>query len=758
MANPNSKILLVAVPQRIQLLFQSHRLSYMVSSAANGTEALGLIETENIQLCILNDELLDLEKVIRHVRRTPWGANLPILVITSTKTHEELFKLGADAFFGTTESDAQFLDKIELLLGLSDGSQIGDFSKKVDTDNSFHHALQYASQLVEGMHKNDNSIELRKLPPEKTLQSLAAEVEGELRGHLVGVTVNEIPEGLEAVEPQAYIGHQLSVGERMESNRQVSSLDSEVASITFHESLGSPLTSPTAENNGGKGELHSKMRRTAPLGSALVGSLVESDSVKTDSGNTMSQPFVTINSQSTDGGTLTDFPGSGFASSAIGSPASTSEGHQNTSMNDSGDEAVVLTPENSPPLNTRSSSPFQRGAQRRSVLPERLATTPSEPERNNREGAPVATSFEIGPQSKDGEPLEGMLQNVPLWQVFRLVMKKKASGRLWVQSRDIERQVFFENGSPVVVYSNAKEDRLVELLYREGRISEKQYKNAAMTIAASGRRAGVVMVEKGIIATRELFPLVRYHYESILFDMFGWTDGAWKLMIEPFTLKERILLDVRAHDILLDAFRTYIPTAQVQQLVGAASMVSVIEGEDFEHMINLSTSERELLEWCNGKRSVRWLAQRFSIDIIELQAFLAGMVALGRVMVDGVVAADNMKLASSTIDTVIDSAMVSGDDDNALDANHEATRINEKYMQVEEATYFDIAEVSPDASSFEIRKSLQRLKSLYAPKRYVGLQISDLQEKLSVIGSILDEAGDVLFDEQRRERYRQAIM
>ncbi|MBN2344699.1 MAG: DUF4388 domain-containing protein [Deltaproteobacteria bacterium] len=719
MAVRTSKILTVSVPDRVRQLFESHRLAYTVVPSSTEDEALSLIETENVQLCVLNDELGELEGFIRSVRNTPWGADLPLLVITSTKTHEELFKLGADAFFSTGDSDEQFLEKIELLLGLSDSNRTNDFSNRADADNPFHHALEYAAHMVDGMARKTSPVALKVLSSTDSLQSLVVRVEAELRDQQVGMAIDEIPEGLEAVEPQAYIDHQLSVGERMESEGRDSSYDVILQAAAEGEFSTVSSTPPVIITSAAGDK---QLEQMLPVNSGLEDgnqalSRPFSRGHMEEKGDTLSQPF----------GADTPFPDS-----------------------DSEPPTIEATDSSERPVHdwSRTYAPAaDEVTSKRFVSPDAVVS----------DGIGLSSGLSSSEllSKTETDVQEGSLESVPLWRIFVSVMKNSLSGRLLVQSRDIERQVFFDKGIATVVYSNAKEDRLVELLFREGRISERQYEHASMTISTSGRRAGVVMVEKGIIAARELFPIVRYHYESILFDMFGWTEGTWKFVMEPYQLKERILLDTKMTDIVLDAFRSYVPQAQIAHLVPPEALVNIPEGtKRFINSAYLSAKEQELLEWCNGNRSVRWLATRFSVAMTELQAFMAGFVVLGWLDVGG----SSMSASASVLMVPDADDSIEASADDALDVRHETSRINEKYQQVEEGTYFDIAEVSPDASTYEIRKSLQRLKSLYAPKRYVGLQITDLQEKLSVIGSVLDEAGDVLFDESLREQYRQAIL
>ncbi|MBN2528857.1 MAG: hypothetical protein JXR76_20875 [Deltaproteobacteria bacterium] len=745
MRERNSKILLVSVPERIQNLFESQRANYSVSVAETIDRALSQIERENIQLCVLSDDLPDMESFIREVRNTPWAAELPLLVITKQKTHEELFKLGADAFLGATESDLKFLEKIELLLGLSDSNNSNVFSRRKEPENPFYFALQHASKLVSGKDDITPVDHVHILENAESLQALIRDVDKEIRGNdNKSNIVQEITEGLESVDPQGYIGHQLSRGERFDNSPR---------DVTFYSPTASSMPPESISGSSELVELSGDNFSTSPGSTNENGDDIET--APTD-----------IFLKGLKHRTRTENTGSPLAGNRWLDKEDTIPPYGDSASRD--ESADTVSERITKSINVESTS--ETLAHRNSnVVYNELQSAPNDPSRSIH-GNP---SFASTPSrsSVSMEPLShavglklvrstGKLVDSPLWDICAQIFYTRFSGELRVQRDEVERVFHFANGELMVVASNSRDDRLVELLYREGRLSDEQYESASDTIAASGRRAGVVMVEKGIISSRELFPVVRFHYENIFYDTFLWQNGEWVAIEKAYTLTERIVMDVPFISVLYDAVRMVISSEQVDWLIDDECILKKkMVSKDQLELLTLDVHTHRMLERIDGTKTVATLATQLGVSLMELKKVVAGMTVIG-VLKRDIVSFDFEKIHRSQPDRIgLDSRrMAPARSHVAPGIEDNASILEEKLKQIEDGTYFDIVDVDPGASLYEIKQSLARLKKTFSAESFAGVQISDLQEKLSIIGSVLDEAADVLFRDEIREQYRRAIL
>jgi hypothetical protein len=91
-------------------------------------------------------------------------------------------------------------------------------------------------------------------------------------------------------------------------------------------------------------------------------------------------------------------------------------------------------------------------------------------------------------------------------------------------------------------------------------------------------------------------------------------------------------------------------------------------------------------------------------------------------------------------------------DDEALRAKVQARR-----ALVDEGDYFALLGVPRQATGYDIRRSYVELRRQFDPGQVLRPNTLDLEEDIDTILEVLDEAYDILRDQQRRERYRRAI-
>ncbi len=316
-----------------------------------------------------------------------------------------------------------------------------------------------------------------------------------------------------------------------------------------------------------------------------------------------------------------------------------------------------------------------------------------------------------------------------------------ATGRVTFFRGDIEKIVFFDQGRPVFASSTELHDRMGELLYREGKITHAQYMHSKSLVAESGRRMGEVLVELGYLKRRELYPAVRRHVEDIIYSLFAWDHGTYRITLEERATTERIRLARHPEALVLEGIRRKLDRHVLERLVGPPS--TVLELHDRERLaglaaaIELTAEERAGLAAIDGQADLPMLARAAGIAVAAVLPLAWALIVLGYVSArrDGA--------------EVTDETAHVGESDLAIDRE----RVRARWQLVAEADYFTLLGVRRDATSFEIRRAYEAARRDFAAEGFPGELRHELARELDDIATVLDEAFRVLRDDPLRREY-----
>jgi hypothetical protein len=129
------------------------------------------------------------------------------------------------------------------------------------------------------------------------------------------------------------------------------------------------------------------------------------------------------------------------------------------------------------------------------------------------------------------------------------------TGRILFRRATIEKVIHVEAGRPVFASSSLAHDRMGELLLREGKITAEQYARCRDLVRDTGRRMGEILVERGFLKRRELLPAVRRHVEDIIYSLFAWDHGEYRIVAGDGAASERIRLSRHPAAMVLEGVR-----------------------------------------------------------------------------------------------------------------------------------------------------------------------------------------------------------
>lgn len=339
----------------------------------------------------------------------------------------------------------------------------------------------------------------------------------------------------------------------------------------------------------------------------------------------------------------------------------------------------------------------------------------------------------------------GDLAEHPVPELLAACIRGRLSGQLVVRQRPQGaadatepgaslpvRTIVFDAGRPLAATSGQVQDRMVELLLRQGTLNDEQAARCRALVEATGRRPGAILVELGAIKTAELFPLVRWHFRELLVACFDWRSGSFWVETGPPPSQWRIRLEEPGAALLLEGLRRrYAADELVALLGGEGARLRRIGTAPIEGVLD---EERDLLDLCDGTRTLARVLEETGVERGQALAVLQGLALLGVLAREPPGAA-----AEPARDVAVDRA-----------------RLEQRIRLCQEADYFTLLGVSPEASTYEIRKAHEQIAHELSPGRLAAIDTTDLDARLADVRYVIDEALEVLTDPALREAYRQS--
>jgi len=105
--------------------------------------------------------------------------------------------------------------------------------------------------------------------------------------------------------------------------------------------------------------------------------------------------------------------------------------------------------------------------------------------------------------------LRGQLAQLPLPEILQHLRTSRATGVLSLVSGGARKALYVKEGRVVFGSSNLPNDRLGEILIRNGKITVEEYE-ASIKAISKGKRQGKVLVEMGALSPKNLWEVVQF--------------------------------------------------------------------------------------------------------------------------------------------------------------------------------------------------------------------------------------------------------
>ncbi len=344
--------------------------------------------------------------------------------------------------------------------------------------------------------------------------------------------------------------------------------------------------------------------------------------------------------------------------------------------------------------------------------------------------------------------------------LIQKMYRERVTGQLELSHGDVTKEIVFEFGQPVFASSNQPEDRLATLLARAGIITPEQAQASHLRARERGQRMATELVEFGLLKHSELRPLVQRHLEEIIYSLFPWQTGSYRIRRGQFAADEPIRLSSHPTALILEGVRRKYDLPALIELVGPATSVVEIPDDPLRKTVaaiaDLSPDEQALVLSFDGQRTLAELQAATGARELSVYQLAYGLLAVDAARIRR---PDDAPAAEGRTDRGASSgapeSAETGPDATGLDAeiDIDRQRILAKHAMVDNSDYFSLLGVRRDATAFEVRRAYESMRRTFDPDQVEPALRAELEAKLADIREVLDEAYLVLRDDQLRGAY-----
>jgi hypothetical protein len=188
--------------------------------------------------------------------------------------------------------------------------------------------------------------------------------------------------------------------------------------------------------------------------------------------------------------------------------------------------------------------------------------------------------------------------------VLALVGQTGWRGILSVHEDDITRSLYLDQGNVIGVQTNAPGERLGQIMFRYGLLSEAQLAEAEGHVT-QGRRFGEVALELGFLQKEEVYKAIRLQVEEVVFGAMGVADGTFFFLegLDEAHVPTRQLVSVNA--LLMDGVTRMDEVKYFQEKIPSKAHVPQrVEGVD-----KVAAEYQNVWAHVDGKTSVEELGR-----------------------------------------------------------------------------------------------------------------------------------------------------
>ncbi len=348
----------------------------------------------------------------------------------------------------------------------------------------------------------------------------------------------------------------------------------------------------------------------------------------------------------------------------------------------------------------------------------------------------------------------GDLAAVPFASVFVQIHQQGRTGALYVTKGKVKKTIYFIDGAPVAVQSNLLSETLARILQSQGRFTQDQLEDTRLIAKQRNKLHGQALIDLGLLKPDELEQALDFQHHEKILNIFSWTSGGYEFDRGMKPPKATVLVKTDIPAVMLQGAVERMSFEIIKQQMGPAADNLVGWTEEAPYPLaafRLGAEERAMLSTLDGTKTLKRLLQGvhqpdYLLRLVYILS-LAGNLRLADVL-------DQADVHfSRKMQAELSAAMDVKQAPKAEEELSLAELIANKYTILESADYFQLLEITSNASVKTVRESYLRLSKIFHPEKVRQTMDPSSMDKVQAIYARLTTAYEVLSDEDDRDAY-----
>lgn len=314
---------------------------------------------------------------------------------------------------------------------------------------------------------------------------------------------------------------------------------------------------------------------------------------------------------------------------------------------------------------------------------------------------------------------------------LRQVYFNYLTGELTAKYGQIEKNLYFNKGDLVFARTNQPGERLGEILFKLGKISEETFLKIEEYLAPK-QNLGQVLIKKGLVSERNLREGLIYQMKEITLNLFSVFEATFEFK-ENQTYQSPLGEEIKISTPQLIEDGVRLMKIHPKLIIFFEEKVPFIKNKTFLHL--LTQEERELLTKITGKTSAKALVKLSGLTGEHFWRCLYLFYCL------------------DLIDFLGEESTWKKQEEKEGEASAILNEVLEFQAKIASLNYYDILGISRGATEEEIKKAYFHLARRFHPDRFGRDIAPSWRDKINEIFDRLTKAYKTLIDRETRRKY-----